>query len=162
MKLERELDLDQPFRDMRHATVLSVLRTAAQLSALGAPLFRQHGLTEAQFNVLFALKYKGRDLTQSDLSRRLVVTRASITSVLDRLEQKKLVERVAVPENRRIYLVELTRAGRTLVDAVEPRYREAIHGALQGLSDRACTQLVGLLDRVRDGVDDTLGAEERA
>jgi MarR family 2-MHQ and catechol resistance regulon transcriptional repressor len=160
VKLERELDLDQPFRDRRHATVLGVLRTAAQLSALGAPLFRRHGLTEAQFNVLFALKYRGRDLTQSDLSRRLVVSRASITSVLDRLEKKGLVRRVEVPENRRIYLVELTGRGLALVNEVEPAYREVVHAALADLPDRTCEQLNRLLERVREGVDEAMAGDE--
>lgn len=152
MPLQKELGLDLPFKDLRHETVLSIVRTATVLANAGADLFRGYGLTEAQFNVLLALKYKDHPLTQTDLGRRLVITRASVTSVLDRLEAKGLVRRDDVPDNRRIYHVELTDAGSGLVEQVEPVYREAIHKTLEELGDKECRNLVTLLERVREGV----------
>lgn len=149
--LSNELGLEHPIEDVRHEAVLNVIRTANVLSLKGAALFRRYGLTEAQFNVLFALKYKGSDLTQSDLGKRLVVTRASITSVLDKLEQKNLVHRASVPGNRRIYHVELTSRGRNLVDRVEDVYRGSIHRALDAFSEAQCRRLIGGLERMREG-----------
>lgn len=149
MSLERELNLEVPFRDCYHEAVLSVVRTGSVLTYAGEQLFRQFDLTEAQFNVLFSLKYNPHRVTQSDLGRRLVVTRASVTSVLDRLESKGLVARVDVPDNRRIYHVVLTEKGKALVDEVEPLYREKIREAMQGLSERDCRELIAMLDKVR-------------
>ncbi|MBN2308045.1 MAG: MarR family transcriptional regulator [Candidatus Hydrogenedentes bacterium] len=149
MSLQHELDLDLPFEDVRHEAVLNVVRTMGVLSSAGALLFRRFGLTEAQFNALFSLKYKDRDLTQSDLGKRLVVTRASITSVLDKLEAKHLVARVSVPDNRRIYHVELTEKGRVLLEKVEPLYRENLHAATKDLSEKQCRTLIQLLERIR-------------
>ncbi len=149
--INEELALEQPMEDVRHEAVLNIVRTANVLSVQGAQLFRQYGLTEAQFNVLFALKYKQRAWTQADLGRRLVVTRASITSVLDKLEEKKLVARSQVPGNRRIHHVELTTQGRALADQVEERYREDIHTVLGDMSEAQCQRLVHLLERVRAG-----------
>lgn len=150
MSLNNELALERPLEDIRHEAVLNIVRTANVLSIQGAALFREHGLTEAQFNVLFALKYKEREWTQSDLGRRLVVTRASVTSVLDKLEEKKLVKRSRVEGNRRIYHVNLTAKGLALVDRVEPIYRKDIHQVLDGLCQRDLRQLIGLLERVRE------------
>ena len=90
MSLQDELGLQQPFLDKRHEAVLSIVRTANLLSNSAGQLFREFGLTEAQFNVLFALKFTTGDITQSELGKRLVVTRASITSVLDKLVQEGL------------------------------------------------------------------------
>ena len=149
VSLERELNLEVPFRDRYHEAVLSIVRTGSVLTNAGEQLFRQFDLTEAQFNVLFSLKYNPRDVTQSDLGKRLVVTRASITSVLDRLEGKGLVARVDVPANRRIYHVVLTEDGRALIDEVEPLYREKIHQTMNGLGERDCRDLIALLERVR-------------
>ena len=149
MSLQEELDLDQPFRDVKHETVLSIVHTATFLSNAGADLFRSYGLSVAQFNVLFALKYKKGDITQSALSKRLVITRASTTSVLDKLEEKGLVQRHAVADNRRIYHVALTPEGRKLVNAIEPHYRDDIHAFTDGLNDRECRTLIALLERVR-------------
>lgn len=149
--ISNELGLEHPIEDIRHEAVLNVIRTANVLSLKGAVLFRRYGLTEAQFNVLFALKYKEGDLTQSDLGKRLVVTRASITSVLDKLEQKKLVHRASVPGNRRIYHVELTSRGRSLVERVEDVYRGKIHQALAAFSHAQCCLLIAGLERLREG-----------
>ena len=150
MSLTQELGLDIPFTDTRHETVLNVVHTANQLLSVGADLFREAGLTHAQFNVLFALKHKARPVTQTELGQRLVVTRASMTSVLDRLEAKDMVVRRKVPGNRRIHHVELTEAGRRLLDRMEPRYFALVHEALELLSDSECRTLIELLERVRE------------
>ncbi len=149
MSLEEELSLDRPFTDTRHEAVLNIVHTGNVLASVGMSLFRKFDLTKAQFNVLFALKHKGVDVTQSDLGKRLVVTRASITSVLDKLEAKKLVTRKSVPGDRRINHVELTPNGQRLIDKVEPLYREAIHRSTEPLSEQECKALIRYLERVR-------------
>ncbi len=147
--INKELQLDRPLEDIRHEAVLNVVHTASVLSQKGAALFRHYDLTEAQFNVLFALKYKEREWTQSELSKRLVVTRASVTSVLDKLEEKGLVGRDAVEGNRRIYHVNLTSKGMALVNEVEPKYRAIIHAILKGYNDDRCRELIGHMERLR-------------
>ncbi|HOC68050.1 MAG TPA: MarR family transcriptional regulator [Candidatus Hydrogenedentes bacterium] len=147
--INTELELESPIEDIKHELVLNFVRTSSVIAAQGTALFRQFDLTEAQFNVLFALKYKRNEWTQSDLSKRLVVTRASITSVLDKLEAKELVTRNEVPENRRIYHVALTRKGRHLIDKVEPVYRAAIHRALDSFSKRECRDMITQMETIR-------------
>ncbi|MCX8013924.1 MAG: MarR family transcriptional regulator [Rectinema sp.] len=152
MSINKELELDRPMRDIRHETVLNIVRTAQTLSLAGAALFRRFDLTEAQFNVLFSLKYKEHEWTQSDLGRRLVVTRASVTSVLDKLEEKDLVRRSAVAGNRRIYHVNLTEKGRRLLDEVEPLYRSEIHKLLADFDDKSCRALINTLEQIREAL----------
>ncbi len=149
ISINKELELEQPLEDIRHELVLNIVRTATVMAQKGALLFRRYDLTEAQFNVLFALKYKTSPWTQSDLGKRLVVTRASITSVLDKLEAKQLVKRNEVPGNRRIYHVSLTRKGQALIDEVEPVYRMNIHKAMESLSDGECRRMIVRLERIR-------------
>ncbi len=152
MTLQHELGLQSPFQDIRHETALSIVRTSILFSAKGSQLFRQFDLTEAQFNVLFALKFAVEDITQAELGKRLVVTRASITSVLDKLETKNLVRRVDVPGNRRIHHVRLTDDGAALIEKVEPLYRAEIHQALSDLTDEDCKSLIGCLEKARQRV----------
>jgi MarR family 2-MHQ and catechol resistance regulon transcriptional repressor len=75
-----------------------------------------------------------------------------VTSVLDRLEEKGLVERMSVPGNRRIYHVRLTPKGRKLIDGIEPSYRETIKAALKDLTDKDCKTLIRFLERVRESL----------
>lgn len=155
MSLNRELELDRPIEDIRHEAILNIVRTANVLSVKGEALFRNYDLTEAQFNVLFALKYKQHAWTQSDLGKRLVVTRASITSVLDKLEAKGLVTRNGVPGNRRIYHVDLTPKGLALTNKVEPIYRKNIHRVLAALNDEQCQVLTRNLEHIRERANET-------
>ncbi len=152
MKLETELGLDKPFEDTYHETLLNIIRTGNLLSSMGSELFRQYGLTDAQFNVLMALKYKEGALTQVALGRRLVVTRASVTSVLDRLESKGLVCRKTVAGNRRIYHVELTASGEELITRIEPVYRQEIHEIFSVLGKDACKDLTSVLETIREQI----------
>lgn len=149
MSLAVELQLDRPFSDLRHETLLNIVHTANQFSVAGATLFRRFGLTEAQFNVLFALKFKKGPITQAGLGKRLVVTRASITSVLDKLEQKGLVVRESVLGNRRIYHISLTTKGWETIETVEPLYRQRVHKALADLSDKDCAMVIRTMERMR-------------
>ncbi len=152
MSLQQELGLQNPFKDIRHETVLNIVRTGNLISVRAAQLFREYDLTEAQFNVLFTLKFAGDKITQAELSKRLVVTRASVTSVLDKLESKGLVRRVDVPENRRIHHVELTPEGVSMIERVEPRYRKEIHLVLACFEDDECQSLIGFLEQTRERV----------
>ena len=152
MSLSAELHLDIPISDLRHEALLNVVHTANMIGAAGAAFFRRYELTGAQFNVLFSLKYTTWDLTQSALSERLVVTRASVTSVLDKLEEKELVERMSVPGNRRIHHVRLTPKGRRLIDEIEPFYRESIYEALKDLTGKDCKTLIRFLERIRESL----------
>lgn len=150
MTLKEELGLTIPFEDVRHVAILNIIRTTAVLSAAGAALFRRFDITEAQFNVLFLLKYVPKPIIQSDLGKRLVVTRASITSVLDKLESKGLVKRHAVPGNRRINHVDLTAAGERLFHRIEPLYRENLHRVMDSFTDSDCRKLTRILEQIRE------------
>ncbi len=153
MSLQTELGLQAPFKDIRHEAVLNIVRTANQFASKAAQLFRQFDLTEAQFNVLFALKFATENITQAELGKRLVVTRASITSVLDKLESKNLVKRVDVPNNRRIHHVVLTDEGHALIVKAEPVYREEIYHVLTDLNMDDCQQLITHLEQIRSRVE---------
>ncbi len=159
MSLSAELSLDVPFTDWRHETVINIVHTANRLAQVGSSLLRRFDLTEAQFNLLFVLKYSNGNVTQSDLGKRLVVTRASITSLVDKMEEKGLVQRLDVPGNRRIHHVSFTPQGRALVDAIEPQYRKVVHATVSGLRKEDCEVLTRHLDRVREKTTQMLGEE---
>ena len=154
MQLSMEFGLPERFEDARYDAVSNIVRTAGCLKLVGAQILRGFGLTEAQFNVLLLLKDKERDLTQTDLGERLGVTRASITSVLDRLEGKGLVRRNKVPDNRRIYHVALRASGLALLEKVEPVYRDNMARVMGGFAADECLRLTGSLERVRETAGD--------
>jgi len=161
MQLHIELGLPEDSGDIRQETLQNIVRAATVISSAGARIFREFRLTEAQFNVLTLLKYKERELTQTDLGERLGVTRATITSVLDRLEGKRLIARESVPGNRRIYHVAMKAAGLALLDKVEPVYREKIGRIMGPLSQKECQTLMKYLECIRSKASE-IANEQRA
>ncbi|WP_066061445.1 MarR family winged helix-turn-helix transcriptional regulator [Frankia sp. EI5c] len=92
------------------------------VAALGASMdhpLDQHGLTAGDFEVLSALRAAGPPcvLIPSQLSEKLMMSRAGITNRLDRLEAAGLVERRLDPSDRRSFRVGLTDRGRVTIDA---------------------------------------------
>jgi MarR family 2-MHQ and catechol resistance regulon transcriptional repressor len=69
----------------------------------------------SDFAVLEALLHKG-PLPVNVIGRKVLLTSGSITTAVDRLEKKGLVERRADAEDKRARIVHLTRAGRKLIE----------------------------------------------
>jgi len=91
-------------------------------------LFRPHGLTAPQFNVLNLLAHRPADAgySQRELAVTRVVDRSNVSGRLDRLETAGWVRRVDDPADRRVYRVALTPAGRRLWQKVAPDYESVV------------------------------------
>ena len=86
------------------------------------------GISQAQGSVLVVLKSVGRPLPLSRLARLLVQEAQSVTSLVDRLEGRGLVQRVPDSRDRRVINVQLTKEGDALFERIYP-------GALQGITE---------------------------
>jgi len=72
------------------------------------------GIGSTDFAVLEALLHKG-PLPVNEIGKKVLLTSGSITTAVDRLEKKRLVERRAHGSDRRARIVHLTRQGRALI-----------------------------------------------
>lgn len=106
--------------------IIQVLSAANVMVKESSRLFRPHGISDAQFNVLNVLGTAPSGLSQRELSDVLVVDRSNITGLLDRMEKSGWVQRADHPEDRRVYLVTLTPAGKKLWQKVLPEYVAAV------------------------------------
>jgi len=129
--------------------VLGILRTASLVLGAVSRHLSRFGLSESAFNVLTLLAGRPEGLTQTELSRYLIVSRANVTGLVDRLAQKNLVARHDDPRDRRVSIVTLTAAGRDLLDEVLPGHYRFLNGLLAGLGDREWRDLTRILARVR-------------
>jgi DNA-binding MarR family transcriptional regulator len=94
------------------------------------------GLTVAQAPVLVILREAGRPIMITEVARRLLLETPSVTTMVDRLTERGLVERVKDPKDRRKTLVALTRKGKRLVETIrEPGHQleEEMFGSLDAV-----------------------------
>tara|TARA_Y100000780_G_scaffold90178_1_gene81849 strand:- start:1538 stop:2026 length:489 start_codon:yes stop_codon:yes gene_type:complete len=80
---------------------------------------REFNMTPVQFGVLTVLCQQGISDIVS-IGRRLGVDRITVANVLRRLERRNLVKRPLNSVDKRRKLAQVTKQGRTLVDAVQP------------------------------------------
>ena len=89
------------------------IRLNRRVTAAVAVELRAIGLSVPQFDVLSTLTER-EGLTQQDLAARLYVTKGNVSGLIDRLVDAGLVERRAIPGDRRSYALHLTTAGTDL------------------------------------------------
>ena len=80
---------------------------------------RQCGLTHAQFDIIATLG-NTTGMTYKQLGERTLITKGTLTGVIERLEQKGLVARERSDGDRRSFFVRLTASGEQLFDQVFP------------------------------------------
>jgi DNA-binding MarR family transcriptional regulator len=113
--------------------------------------FRATGLNQSQVAALIHLD-RVEELSQTDLADRLGMMKAATGTLIDGLEGKGLVERTRSREDRRLQLVSITDAGRRVVDEVDRMGETLGIGLREGISREERTQLVSILQRLRENL----------
>jgi len=106
-----------------------------------------HDIGLSDFGILEALLHKGPMLV-NEIGRRIELTSGSITTAVDRLEARGLVERSADADDRRARQVSLTRNGRGLITRIFDRHRSVLDAAADGLKRAEREQLTALLKKL--------------
>lgn len=115
MSTEHELDAPPWLRV--ESTIMATARAVRQAYDLR---FAELGLNLSEASLLAYVEEAGA-LTQTRLAERLGIGRAAMGSVIDSLEKRGLVERNPDPDDRRVWLVDLTAAGKEMVQQVTER-----------------------------------------
>lgn len=105
------------------------------------------GVTPGQYAVLKCLLDENGQ-TARQIAERLFLDGSTVTGLLDRLEQKGLIEKQVDPKDRRALKVLLTDAGKSLEDPLSQAILEANQEALKELNDDQSKTLKDLLHRV--------------
>jgi MarR family transcriptional regulator, 2-MHQ and catechol-resistance regulon repressor len=135
------LELGDP---LAHRALQALVRAeAAVRRSLAAELERQ-GVSAAGFSALVVLTTAGGSLELKILRRRLGWSKAGATEVVDTLEARGLTVRRRLPQDRRAVAVDLTPAGRGLVERLFPEHASRVaraFGALDDVEKRSLAEL---------------------
>ncbi len=120
-------------RDATLQLMIALGRAYRALERGVRPHLAERGLGLSEFAVLEVLYHKGPQ-TLSEIRDRILVTGASTTYVVKKLEDRGLVRRVAGEDDERTVIGELTQKGRALIADVFPDHVEQLHRLTSGLS----------------------------
>jgi len=152
MSLENELKLRKQIALLPHKALLSVYYTTSCLKKKADEFFRPFGLTDVQFNALMMLQHQGgpeKGLSQTQLSDMMLVNRANITSLVDRMEKADLVKRTPAKSDRRRNIIKLTSRAKKLLAKVEPLYAQQVIKVMAVLKQDEQKGLIAMLEKVR-------------
>lgn len=157
--LAAEIGKRQPFDLPEQEAYLNLLRTTAQLSGQFAHLLREHGLSEAGYNILRILRgsllaaqadasaYHGR--TCSAIGHEMITHVPDVTRLVDRLEHQGLAERCRCDRDRRVVYVKITPKGLEALASLDGPLLELHAKTLGHMSSEELAQLSSLLVKAR-------------
>jgi len=146
-------------------TYVKLMRAYRSVSGRIEALVGAEGLTLTQLGVLEGVLHKG-PMTHRELGRKVLTSAGNMTDVVDKLEARGLVRRVRAAADRRQVRVELTKAGRTLIEDLFPRHAHDIARVMGVLNEEELRQLGALLRKLgiaaaqEDAGPDLAGAED--
>lgn len=133
---------------------INVCHTAERLFGLLERHARaEFTLSNAALMVLCIIEGSPEPITPTIIAERAIITTASITSLLDTLERRSLVNRTPHPTDRRKLVVELTDEGRAIVERFLPAARSIESAVMTALTAAERATLLGLLAKVQSGID---------
>jgi DNA-binding MarR family transcriptional regulator len=132
-----------------------ISRIERHKSAAMREVYRRHDCDAGEYDVLAALRRTGppHSLTPTELSRSILVSSATMTERLTRLERRGLIRRTHSDQDRRSVSVGLTPAGRRLIDSAAEDLLATQARLLEGLTGADRRALAQLLAKLAAALD---------
>ena len=130
--MKRTFHGSKPVADSLNCYV-KLMRASEKITAETHRHLAEHKLTISQFAVMEALYHLG-PLCQREIGRKILKSHGNITTVINNLEKRKLVERLRSSEDRRFVSVSLTELGQDLIKNIFPLHVSEIVRSLSSLT----------------------------
>src|SRR6476620_5648815 len=119
------------------------------------------GISMTHLHILWVLEHHG-DLTMSRLAELLDVSVSNATGLIDRMEERGLVERSRVPSDRRIVLVRASAEGARIRDEIEALKQDRMRTILGRLEPSSLPRVLAAIADLRAAVVAEIGTDHLA
>jgi DNA-binding MarR family transcriptional regulator len=150
--LKEEIKQTKPFSGIEQEALLNIHRTSGYVGHFAQQLFKKHGLTDSQYNVLRILRGAGPDgLRCTEIGERMISRDPDITRLLERLQRQRLIERRRDAKDRRVVYTRISAEGLKLLKELDPDVEENSRLLLKHMNAENVKMLIRLLEEVRRG-----------
>lgn len=108
---------------------------------------QEYDISPAQSIIIRRLCEKD-NLTQKELAKDTYFKQSSLTLLIDKLEQKGLVERKNKKNDRRAYLICITKKGKNLEEIIKDAGKKVEDEALKGIDEQTQELMIQTLKKV--------------
>lgn len=115
---------------------------------------RQHDISITQFDVLIKIYFHetNESITLTELGKLLMVSKANVTGITTRLEERGLIKRVLNSSDARSKEISLTKQGTKMVEVVLPKYLRMVHDLINSFSAKDKKVLYKSLELLHDSL----------
>ena len=124
-----------------------ILKTSYDLDLLLSRKLKSYNLALTEFNTLKVLNDNG-DCTVQNMAKQVLLTSGSMTYIVDKLVAKSCIEKVKQVEANRVFMLSLTKKGKTLYKNVSESIEEDIDNYFNNLRDKDRDRLIKILNRI--------------
>ena len=129
---------------------ISLQKTADFLGLEAEQLFKPHGLTGTQYNVLRILRgAEPEGLACSGIGERMISHDPDMTRLLDRMEKRALISRARQSDDRRVVKTRITPAGLALLKTLDQPVRELHKHQFRHIPSARLKTLAAILEKIR-------------
>jgi DNA-binding MarR family transcriptional regulator len=132
--------------------IFSIRRLIQAKELYTKELNKKYQISASQLNCLIAL-YENGPLPPSQIAKHIMVNSSTVTGIIDRLEQKELVERWRSAQDRRVITIYLTERGRQMAENAPPPIQQRVMDGLKRLSPGEIQRIVSALHKLTDMLD---------
>lgn len=117
--------------------------------------FRKYEISSSQFNILMIIKHQvpKSGTNQAEIAKKMVVCASNMTKLIDKLQEKKLIEKKMNSENRRNNIITITQKGSDLLDDIWIEYIDFVKKTTNSLDKEEREKLCQIISKWQIGLN---------
>lgn len=139
-------EINSKFANQKQKALLNIKYTASWLDQIGTEIMKPHKISEQQYNILRILRGAVKAITVNEVKERMIQKSPNTTRLMDKLCDKKLIQRTRCENDRRVVYVKITKDGMSLLEKINMAKFDDV---LRALTEQEAKTLNALLDKIR-------------
>jgi DNA-binding MarR family transcriptional regulator len=139
-------EINSKFPNEKVKALLNLKYTAGWLDQLGTEFLKPYNISEQQYNILRILRGAVKEITVTEVKERMIQKSPNTTRLMDKLCEKKLIDRSRCESDRRVVFVKINKKGLDLLERINMSDFEVY---INRLTEEEATLLNQLLDKLR-------------
>ena len=139
-------DINSRFENNKIKALVNIKFTANWINSHENEFFRPYGISPQQYNILRILRGAEEPIKVQVINERMIDRAPNATRLMDKLCEKKLIERTRCNKDRRVVYIRINESGLTLLKAIDTNSKLEF---LNNLTEKEATVLSTLLDKLR-------------
>lgn len=139
-------DINSTFPNERVKALINIKYTANWLDNIGNEVLKPHKISIQQFNVLRILRGASKDLTVKSVKDRMIQKSPNSTRLMDKLCDKKLINRTRCESDRRVVYIKISDKGLQLLEKIKI---EEFSKRMNAITEVEAKLLNKILDKIR-------------